>query len=362
MKSFKHLYPQIYAFENLWRAAKQAQKGKRYQANVLDFNLHLEQNLFELQHQLQSQTYQPGTYTTFYIYEPKKRMISAAPYRDRVVHHALCNVIAPIFERSFIFDSYANRKGKGTHKAILRYQAYTRNYRYVLRCDIARFFPSIDHQILKALLFRKIVCEPTQRLISRIIDNSNLQEQTGFYFPGDDLFTPGTRRKGLPIGNLTSQFWANVYMNPLDHFIKDDLGLPYLRYVDDFVVFGQDKAQLQELKNRIRLFLYAYRLHLHPSKSRVHQTWEGLLFLGHRVFSRYRLLHKENLRRFRKRLKHRISDLQKGKITPAFFQNSIQSWLAHAAFSNTYRLRQKILTTLASQGLYGSNESLPARG
>jgi RNA-directed DNA polymerase len=358
MKTYKNLYSEIYSFANLWQAARQAQKGKRYQPNVLAFNRHLEQNLFAIQAQLIHQSYQPGNYTTFYISEPKKRMISAAPYRDRVVHHALCQVIAPLFERGFIFDSYANRLGKGTHRAILRYQQYARQYRYVLKCDIAKFFPSIDHQILKMEIRCKIACADTLWLIDKIIDNSNPQEETGFYFPQDDLFSPYQRRKGLPIGNLTSQFWANVYMNPLDHFIKDKLGLPYLRYVDDFAIFGNDKAQLQALKSQIREFLWDYHLHLHPQKSRVHQVKEGLAFLGHRVFPNFRLLKKDNLRRFKKRLKRNQQALQKGKISAEYFQNSLQSWLAHARFSDTFRLRQKILANLLTEAKDDTNESL----
>lgn len=362
MKSFKNLYPQIYEFKNLWLAARKAQKGKRYLPYVLDFNREFEKNLLMLQDQLHKKTYQPGAYQTFYIYEPKRRMISAAPYRDRIVHHALCNVIEPLFEKTFIYDSYANRKGKGTHRAILRYQAYTRKYAYVLKCDLSLFFPSIDHQILKKEIFRKIACQETRQLIEKIIDNSNSQQETGFYFPGDDFFSPYQRRKGIPIGNLTSQFWANVYMNPFDHWVKDQLGLPYLRYVDDFAIFSNDKSSLHRLKNKIQLFLNDYRLCLHPAKSRVHQIKEGLPFLGHRVFPTYRLLKKDNLKRFRNRMKKRIAALKSGKINGSFFQNSLQSWLAHAAFSDTFRLRQKILAKLATEGFLGINESAFTRG
>jgi retron-type reverse transcriptase len=161
MKTYRNLYPLIYNFSNLLRAARQAQKGKRYQPEVLAFNQHLADNLLQIQTELQSKTYQAGSYHHFKIYEPKARIISAAPYRDRVVHHALCNVIEPLFERSFIEDTYANRKGKGTHRAILRYQQYCRQYQYVLKCDLVKFFPSIDHKkdflklpLGKCLVFR----------------------------------------------------------------------------------------------------------------------------------------------------------------------------------------------------------------
>ena len=145
MKREKNLYPEIISFDNLFSAARKAQKGKRFKNDTAKFNLNLEKELFSIQNELKGKTYHPGKYREFKIYEPKKRLISAAPYRDRVVHHALCNVIEPIFERMFIHDSYANRKAKGTHRAVDRYQSFARKNRYVLRCDIQKFFPSIDH-------------------------------------------------------------------------------------------------------------------------------------------------------------------------------------------------------------------------
>src|SRR5262249_9014767 len=158
-----------------------------------------------LQAELQSQTYRLGPYRTFTIYDAKPRLISAAPYRDRVVHHALCNIIEPIFERIFIHDSYACRKGKGTHAAAHRLTQFMQNNDYPLQCDIRKYFPSIDHAILKSLLRRKIGCPQTLWLIDLLIDHSNPQDEVTDYFPGDTLFTPWERRRGLPIGNQTSQ-------------------------------------------------------------------------------------------------------------------------------------------------------------
>lgn len=169
MKRHKNLYPYIVEFENLFLAARKAQKGKRFQDYVLKFNYNLEQELIQLQNELISKEYQPGSYRTFYIQEPKHRMISAAPYRDRVVHHALCNVIAPIFESTFIRDSYANRVNFGTHRALKRFTKFARSSRYVLQCDIKKYFPSIDHEILKKLLRRKIKCADTLWLIVMLV-------------------------------------------------------------------------------------------------------------------------------------------------------------------------------------------------
>lgn len=223
MKRYGNLYPEIINFENVLLASRQAQKGKRFRDNVLDFNYHLETELIRLQQQLTDKTYQPGAYRTFHLTNPKSRLISAAPYRDRVVHHALCNIIVPIFEKTFIHDSYANRLGFGTHRALRKFTHFARNSRYVLQCDIKKYFPSIDHIILKEFIRRKIKCPDTLWLINSIIDNSNEQETVVDYFYGDDLLTPVTRRKGLPIGNLTSQFFANIYLNGFDHFVKEQL-------------------------------------------------------------------------------------------------------------------------------------------
>ena len=204
--SWKFVYTQIYAFENLYLGFKKARKGKKRTRANAAFEVNLEKELFKLQDELKGQHYCPGSYTTFKIYDPKERMISAAPFRDRVVHHALCNIIEPIFDATLIYDTYANRKGKGTHAGIRRCQHFAKQYKYVLKADIRKYFPSIDHAILKGLIHKKIKCQPTLELIDKIIDYSNPQEQVPDYFPGDTLFTVVERKKGLPMGNLTSQF------------------------------------------------------------------------------------------------------------------------------------------------------------
>ena len=273
MKTYTNLYDKITDFNNLLKSAKNAQKGKRFQPNVAHFNLQLESEILQLLRELKSQTYRPGNYKTFWIHEPKERMISAAPYRDRVVHHALCNITAPIFEKTFIFDTYANRKGKGTHKAIERYQHFAKQYKYVLKCDIRKFFPSIDHDILKQEFRWKIRCPKTLWLMDLILDNSNTQEEHLAYFAGDDLFTPSERRHGLPIGNLTSQWWGNIYLNRFDHFITEQLEVGgYIRYVDDFVIFDNNKSRLLGIKAGMTRFLSQLRLLPHPNKTQIHRV------------------------------------------------------------------------------------------
>jgi RNA-directed DNA polymerase len=343
MKRHHNLWQQIAHFPNLLQAAQKAQRGKRTQPNVAHFNLDLEHNLFQILDALEQRTYRPGPYKSFHILEPKPRMISAAPYRDRVVHHALCNIISPLLEKTMIADSYANRVGKGTHLAIERFDAYARHYPFVLKCDIKKFFPSIDHEILKQELRRKIACQRTLWLCDLILDNSNPQEEHLAYFPGDDLFAPTTRRRGLPIGNLTSQLWGNYYLNRLDHFVKEKLQRrAYLRYVDDFVVFGHSKEELWEVKRQIEVFLQAYRLLLHERKSRVYQCSEGVTFLGYRMFPGFRLLPSANVRKFRKRTRSKVKEYFTKKISLHAFTASLKGWEGHALRANTWRLRRRL--------------------
>lgn len=343
MKTKKRLWQRIANFQNLLAAARQAQRGKRLQPNVARFNIDLERNLLGLLEELQQGTYQPGAYRSFPILDPKPRMISAAPYRDRVVHHALCNAIAPILERTMIADSYANRIGKGTHPAVERYRQYCRRYPFVLKCDIKKFFPSIDHEILKRELRRTIGCARTLNLCDRIIDNSNPQEPHIAWFPGDDLFSPLERRRGLPIGNLTSQLWGNYYLNRLDHFVKETLRRKaYLRYVDDFVVFGHSKAELREVRRQIEVFLQGYRLVLHEGKSRVYRTSEGVTFLGYRIFQGFTLLPSANVRRFRRRTRRKLKAYQDGRLSGRDFTASLRGWEGHALRADTWRLRLRL--------------------
>jgi retron-type reverse transcriptase len=347
MKRHNHLWPAITNFSNLMLAAKKAQKGKRFRGNVLAFNDRLEMELEQLQRELCSKTYCPGEYRTFEIKEPKTRMISAAPYRDRVVHHTLCNIIVPIFERTFIRDSYANRAGFGTHRALRRFTGFLRSSRYVLQCDIQKYFPSIDHEILKQEIRRKIRCRDTLWLIDTIIDHSNPQEPVRQYFPGDDLLTPFQRRRGLPIGNLTSQFFANIYLNRFDHFIKEELrASKYVRYVDDFVLFADDRAWLQLARQQIEEYLVRLRLKIHPVKSQIFTPSQGANFLGFRVFPDRIRVRSENLRRARRRLRRMQTAYAAGQLGQGDISQSLRSWIAHLAHGDTWRLREQIFANL----------------
>lgn len=185
------MFVEIACWENLLLAFQRAARGKRGRPEVAAFEHRLEDNLIGLRHELRERRYQPGCYSSFYIHDPKKRLISAAPFRDRVIHHALCNLIEPLFERGFVADSYANRIGKGTHRALDRAQQYARRFRYVLQLDVRQFFPSIDHRILRGILARKLQDSGVLWLIDRILESGVgvlAEEYQMVYFPGDDLF------------------------------------------------------------------------------------------------------------------------------------------------------------------------------
>ena len=345
MKTHNRFFQKICSFENFLSAARKAQRGKRFQDQVSAFNFHLERELYRLQAELQTQTYRPGPYYEFHIYEPKLRKISAAPYRDRVVHHALCNVIEPIFDPTFIFDTYACRKGKGTHKAVDRFTEFSRKNTYVLKCDIKKYFPSIDHEILKTRLRRKIRDPQVLWLLDLIVDSSNPQEYVHEYFEGDDLLTPLNRRRGIPIGNLTSQFFANIYLNGFDHFVKEDLRCRYyIRYMDDFVVLEKDKARLHEVKAEMEDYLAGFRLKLHVHKCQIFPVKDGTDFLGYQVFPTHRRLRPSSVRRARRRLRGLREDYDSGKIAWTDVNHSVQSWLGHVKHADTYGLRRAIFS------------------
>jgi hypothetical protein len=338
------LYPQICAFENIYQAYRKARKGKRSKASVAAFEFDQEAELLRLRDELLAETWQPGLYHSFYIHDPKKRLISAAPFRDRVVHHALCNLIEPIWERRFIIDSYANRVGKGSHRAIVRASQFAHQYPYVLQCDVQQFFPSMDHAILLDRLARLITCQPTLRLCQNIMSSGaglHANNAAPQYFPGDDLFAP-LRPRGLPIGNLTSQFWANVYLDPFDHFVKRELRCPaYLRYVDDFLLFAHQKATLQAWKAAIIERMARLRLRLHEPQ--IYPTTSGIPFLGFRLYRTHRRLKRRKGITFQRRFRWLYRRWQNGEIPRQKLDDAVRSWAAHTAWGDTWGLRRAVL-------------------
>jgi RNA-directed DNA polymerase len=328
MRRQGNLWPQLISFENLLQASKQAQSGKRYRPSVLAFNYDREGSLFQLQSELIERTYRPGEYRTFVIRDPKSRLISAAPYRDRVVHHALCNMIVGYVDRTFIHDSYANRLGYGTHRALKRFTEFARSSRYVLQCDIRKYFPSINLDMLKTQLRRQIKCKDTLWLIDQIIEGGSDRRGSG---------------KGLPIGNLTSQFFANVYLNEFDHFVKEQLKVKkYLRYVDDFALFSDDRAVLIEAKEAIATYLSTLHLRLHPVKTQLFETRHGANFVGFRVLRDRIKVRNHNLHRARHRYRQIQQAYARGELSQFDLTQRLQSWEAHLLHGDTYQLRQQI--------------------
>jgi len=339
------MYQKLAAWGNLLLAYQKAAKGKRGHPNVAAFERRLEDNLLELQKELQAKTYSPGAYASFYIHEPKRRLISAAPFRDRVAHHALCNLIEPIFEKRFIFDSYANRVGKGTHRALNRAQEFARKYPYVLQCDIRQFFPAIDHAILRGNLTRRISDPDVLWLCDQILASGAgvlSKEYEMNWFDGDDLFAK-LRLRGLPIGNLTSQFWANVYLNPFDHFVKRKLGCQaYIRYVDDFLLFARDKKTLWRWKAEIEQRLGEMRQTIHPHAAPRPVT-EGFTFLGFCIYPNQRRLKRAKGLYYQRKLADMKKAYARGELTFADMTVSVQGWVNHARFANTIGLRKSLL-------------------
>jgi retron-type reverse transcriptase len=344
MKRVGNLWEGLTSFENLLGAAEAAAAGKRKKAGVAEFLLNLEPELARLRRELLERGYEPGGYHTFTILDPKPRLISAAPFRDRVVHHALTRVLEPIFEKRFSPNSFACRVGMGTHKALARAKEGMREYPFVLKADVRKYFASIDHEILNGLLARTIKCRPTLDLAARIIAGSNTQEEVIRYFPGDDLFTPYERRRGLPLGNQTSQFFANVYLSPLDRLLDERLrpGL-WVRYVDDLLVFDTDKQRLREMRAALAAELARLRLGWHEAKTRIHRAEEGVTFLGWRLRPGRARLVRSNVMRFSRRLRRLRRRFAAGAAEWEEVHTSVRAWIAHASSGDTWRLRERLL-------------------
>jgi len=345
MKRLGDLWPRLVSFKNLLDAYRKARQGKRSSLAVAEFGLNLERELLSLQRELQEGSYRTSDYRLFTIYERKPRVIAATPFRDRVVHHAVMNCIEPALDRTFIADSYACRRGKGVHAAVDRYQAWAQTYRYVLKMDVRQYFPSIDHDLLKEKLGRRIKDVRTSDLLDRIIDGAPRGVSVPCYLPGDDLFTPWERRAGIPIGNLTSQFFANLYLDDLDHDIKQVLRVrPYLRYVDDMVVLDHDKARLADIRAAVCERLVADRLRLHPCKAHIMRVVDGLNLLGYVVYRNQRRLRNDNGHRFARKLRAMARAYRAGRLEWAKVVASTQSWVGHAKHADTDGLRRVIFS------------------
>ncbi len=334
----KDLYEKICSFENLHYAYLKARKGKRYKDEILRFGCHQEELLLQLREELLNETYRHGEYKEFIVCDSKKRHIKAAPFRDRIVHHAFCRIVEPIFDKGFVYDSYACRKNKGTRAAVLRLKKFLRSAYdneegnimggYVLKCDISKYFDNVDHSILFELIGKKIEDKKVLNLAGMIIES-----------------TCTKAGKGIPIGNLTSQLFANVYLNELDQFVKHTLReKQYLRYMDDFIILNSNKRSLASIQLLIGDFLQEkLLLSFHTKKTFIQPVWKGVDFLGYVLFEEYVRLRKSTIRRFIQRMKAYQSKFWKGLIAREKIQASIISWVAYAKRAKSWRLRGKLM-------------------
>lgn len=362
MRRYGQLWAELISWDNLLKAARKARRGKRDRPAVQRFEFELERELLALQTELNTGTYRPGRFTTHWITRPKPRLISAAPYRDRVVHHALMNILEPILERHFHPHSYACRKDKGTHAAADRLQGLFRRYRYFAQFDIRKYFPSIDHEILKGAFRRLVKDAQVLTLMEAVVDGSNPQEAVCEYFGGDDLFSPMMRPHGLPIGNLTSQWFANWYLTPLDHFVTSRLGLGgYVRYCDDFVVCHDDRRSLVAAAGEIRRFLAGLRLRIHEAKLSTRPARAGTTFVGFRLWSDHRLVRKANVREFRRRVRWMRQAYADGLIQWEDIKPRLDSWIGHARQADSERLLRRLAREWRFLRVSAENESCPAR-
>lgn len=314
---------------------------------VQRFRFFLEWELLKLHQELSNGTYVPGEFRTHLVYRPKKRLISAAPFRDRVVHHAIMNILEAILDRHFHPHSFACRKGKGTHQASLHLQKLMNTNRYTLQFDIRKFFPSIDHEILKSRFHRLIKDRSFLLLLQLIVDSSNPQEQVTDYFPDDLLWTPWERRKGLPIGNLTSQWFANWYLDPLDHWLTSHQRIGgIVRYCDDFILCDNDRGRLQEMIHAVPEYLNRLRLKVHTERLSVLPVRAGRVFVGFRTFPTHRRITSENKQRFFRRLRWMKRAFAAGRITREQIHQRLMSWAGHAGQADSNHLFRKIAEDL----------------
>ncbi|MCR4277458.1 MAG: reverse transcriptase/maturase family protein [Candidatus Berkelbacteria bacterium] len=336
MKIYSGLFESIISVENLFLAWEKFRKGKRNRKDVQEFEWLLEPNIFQLHRDLKNRRYKHGNYHTFYIQDPKQRLISKAAVRDRIVHQAIFNILNPIFEAGFIPTSFSCRIGKGTHRGVLAVdkmiRQVSRNYTqpgYVLKCDIKKFFRSVDHQTIIQTFARRIKDEDTIWLLGRVVES----------FPD-----------GMPIGNLTSQLFANIYMNEFDQFVKQTLGVKnYARYTDDFIVVAQEKTYLSNLLEPVKEFLHQnLSLELHQNKVSIRKYQQGADFLGYVILPHRRQLRTKTKHRVLKNIDQRLREYKEGLISRYVLSQSLASYRSVLQHADTYKLTKKIQSRITT--------------
>ena len=319
------MYDSIISLENLLIAWQEFLCGKRNKKDTQEFVRYLMQNIISLHKDLKERVYMHGKYESFKLSDPKPRDIHKSSVRDRLLHHAIYRILYPYFDRKFIRDSYSCRLGRGTHKANERFKHFTgkvsKNYTrtcWILKCDIRKFFANIDHEILTIILNKHIKDKNTVWLLEQVINSFNTKGKVGV---------------GLPLGNLTSQLFVNIYMNEFDQFVKHQLkGKYYIRYADDFVFMSDNKTHLEDLIPQISKFLNEkLKLGLHPDKLFIKTLSSGLDFLGWIHFEKHKVLRTSTKRRMFKNI-----------IKKAGKRETVQSYLGMMKHGNTQKLRQNI--------------------
>lgn len=350
MAILNDVYDRICDYEELYQSHLEARKGKRYRDDVLIFTDKLEENLIELQNELIWQSYKVGAYRQFYVREPKLRLVMALQYRDRVVQWAIYKQLYPFYDKTFIEDSYACRRGKGAHKAADRLQYWLRQVSrkpgewYYLKLDISKYFYRVDHLVLLDILRRRIKDQRLLQLLSEIINS----EDTRFGLPAgvspEDC--PEERRLnnvGMPIGNLTSQLFANIYLNELDQLCKHELRLHYyIRYMDDVIILSEDKKELAEIKDFVETFLKDF-LHLDLNKkTTIRPCRDGIDFVGYRIWATHRKLKKQTARRLIRNVKRLCEAVQGSKTSKEEFMRVAASYNGILGHCNSHGLRNKL--------------------
>lgn len=319
MKRYDNLFDKIVSIDNLKEAYRKAKKGKSWQDKVRKVECDLDNKMFELQEMLVNGTYKTSSYKTKEIHEPKKRTIYILPfYPDRIVHHAIMNVLENILDKRFYVDSYACRKGKGQHKGSFRTMDFVRKNKYVLQCDVSKFYMNVDHKKLKLILCRMFKDRKLVNLLFEIIDSID-------------------GGKNVPIGNYLSQWFGNLYLNELDNYVKHTLRVKsYIRYCDDFCIYSNDKSYLSWVAENVKNYIDNV-LYLRLSKIKKYPTSQGVDFLGYRHFPKYILLRKSTKKRVVKRIKGLVGAIKHGDCTPEQAVSKIASakgWLKHAQTHN----------------------------
>lgn len=339
MRVYTNLFNNLITPENLFSAWEEFRRDKKNKADVLEFEKNLEKEIFSLHRELKSHTYRHSGYTGFYISDPKRRHIHKANVRDRVLHHAIMRTLYPIYENTFINNSFSCRIGKGTHKGVqalrsMLYKASKNNTRnvYILKCDIEKFFDSVNHEILLSILQLKVKDKDLLNLLKEVVDS--------FTSNRSNLFD----RCGVPIGNLTSQLFANVYMNVFDQFVKKELKVKhYARYTDDFVIVSEDKDYLVNLIPNINYFLEEkLKLRIHPNKISINRFNRGIDYLGYVLFPYFTLIRKRTKKRVLRKINEKILLYKKSEISKEQLDSTLMSYLGILSHADAHRFSEKL--------------------